>query len=64
MLINSQVRPIEAPMHTVPSKWANLMNQQRIPFTTCEDLNFIKVYPIGLRFIQQAKELTNKFGWL
>ena len=64
MLINSQVRPIEAPMHIVPSKWSNLMNQQRIPFTTCEDLNFIKVYPIGLRFIEEAQAQANKFGWL
>lgn len=62
--MNSQVRPIEAPMHVVPSKWSNLMNQQRVPFVTCEDMNFIKVYPIGLRFIQQAEKLSNKFGWL
>ena len=54
-------------MYQVASKWAKLMNQQRIPFTTCEDMGFIMVYPIGLRFIQQAERQASKlgigFGW-
>ena len=66
-MLVSKIRPLEQPMYQVASKWAKLMNQQRIPFTTCEDMSFIMVYPIGLRFIQQAERQASKlgigFGW-
>ena len=66
-MLVSKIKPLEQPMYQVASKWAKLMNQQRIPFTTCEDMGFIMVYPIGLRFIQQAERQASKlgigFGW-